>query len=236
MRASTFTLYALCAAGSAMAHMEMQWPYALRSKFNKENTNPDWSMTGPLNPSGADFPCKGYHKDPFKSVATYEAGQEYNLTLAGNTRHDGGSCQVSLSYDNGKTFKVINSYLGGCPMKDTYNFNIPANAPSGKALLAWSWFNLVGNREMYMNCAQVTVDSKSTSTTQFNSLPDMFVANVGNGCTTVEGQDIVFEDPGKKVQYADGVTAQTQVSPKCPKKSAKRSEKCGGTHSAKFRV
>ncbi|KAK2816023.1 hypothetical protein FQN49_008058 [Arthroderma sp. PD_2] len=236
MHAATFTLYALCAAGSALAHMEMQWPYALRSKFNKQNNNPDWSMTAPLEPSGANFPCKGYHTDPFQSVASYDAGGEYNLTLAGNTRHEGGSCQVSLSYDNGKTFKVINSYLGACPMKDTYNFNIPSSAPGGKALLAWSWFNLVGNREMYMNCAQVTVNGEGGSSSKFNTLPDMFVANVGNGCTTVEGEDIVFEDPGSEVQYADGITAQSQVSPKCGKKSAKRSLNCGGTRSAKFRA
>ncbi|KAF3480383.1 uncharacterized protein GIQ15_05730 [Arthroderma uncinatum] len=235
MRATTSILFALCAAGTAMAHMEMQWPYALRSKFNKQNTNPDWSMTGPLNPSGADFPCKGYHKAPFQSVASYEAGGEYNLTLAGNTRHQGGSCQVSLSYDNGKTFKVINSYLGGCPMKDTYNFNIPTSAPDGQALLAWSWFNLVGNREMYMNCAHVTVNGGSDSKTKFNALPDMFVANVGNGCSTIEGKEIVFKNPGEKVQYGDGVTAQTEISPKCGS-NAKRSENCGGIRSAKFRA
>jgi len=33
---------------------------------------------------------------------------------------------------------------------DTYSFTIPTSLPTGTATIAWTWFNKVGNREMYM--------------------------------------------------------------------------------------
>jgi hypothetical protein len=115
----------------------------------------DYDMTNPLLADGSNFPCKHYqyndtNPQAYDIKATYSAGSEYNLTLAGGATHSGGSCQISLSYDNGATFKVIESIIGGCPLAYTYNFTIPTFAPSSDtALLSWSWFNLIGNREMY---------------------------------------------------------------------------------------
>lgn len=67
----------------------------------------------------------------------------------------------SLSYDNGKNFHVIQSYIGGCEI-DSLNFplTIPSAAPGGRAIFSWSWFNKSGNREMYQKsvnsvCAQM---------------------------------------------------------------------------------
>lgn len=34
------------------------------------------------------------------------------MSLQGTAIHNGGSCQISLSYDNGKTFRVIKSFIG----------------------------------------------------------------------------------------------------------------------------
>ena len=31
----------------------------------------------------------------------------------------------------------------------TQQFELPQEAPNGKALFAWGWFNQLGNREMY---------------------------------------------------------------------------------------
>jgi hypothetical protein len=41
-------------SGLTAAHMEMSWPYPLRSKFDPENnyTNIDYSMTNPLLTDG----------------------------------------------------------------------------------------------------------------------------------------------------------------------------------------
>lgn len=149
-------------ASTATAHMQMSQPYPIRSPLNPNATGQvDYSYTNPLDPSGSDYPCKGYADDTFVSQATYQPGQQYEMELAGSATHEGGSCQLSLTYDRGKTFKVIESMLGTCPIPKKYNFTVPSDAPSGQALLAWTWFNKIGNREMYMNCAMVTIGGSS---------------------------------------------------------------------------
>ncbi|OOF92646.1 lytic polysaccharide monooxygenase, partial [Aspergillus carbonarius ITEM 5010] len=197
-------------ASSVSGHVQMSNPYPIRSPLdpNGDESKKDYSYTNPLSSSGSDFPCKGYANDPFRSVATYSPGGEYDLELQGSATHDGGSCQVSLSYDQGSNFQVIHSMLGGCPLTESYKFTIPSDAPTGEALLTWTWFNKVGNREMYMNCAQVTIgdsdDSHSAKQKRdsFSSLPPIFIANVnGPGqCTTIEGYDVNFPLPGPSVE------------------------------------
>ncbi|EED13456.1 extracellular protein, putative [Talaromyces stipitatus ATCC 10500] len=203
------TTFAICAflAATVSAHMQMSNPYPIRSPLNPngDEAKKDYSYTSPLDASGSNFPCKGYQNDAFKSVATYTAG--------GNATHGGGSCQLSLSYDTGKTFTVIQSMEGGCPLTSNYSFTIPSDAPSGQALFAWSWFNKIGNREMYMNCAQVTIEGGSgkrshprdmmvsRADTAFSSRPPMFIANVNGpgGCTTIESQEVNFPEAGPDV-------------------------------------
>lgn len=142
-----------------MAHMAMTYPPPLRSKENPFSTsaNIDYSITSPLSASGSDFPCKGtlnlLGTAAAQSVATWQAGQQYNMTIAGGANHNGGSCQAALSYDKGQTFTVIHSYIGNCPPAGTssFKFTVPADAPaSSDALFAWTWFNNVGNRELYV--------------------------------------------------------------------------------------
>ncbi|OJJ88279.1 putative extracellular protein [Aspergillus glaucus CBS 516.65] len=223
-----FLLAAGLLASSVSAHMQMSEPFPIRSPLNKDNNGKkDYSYTNPLSTDGSDFPCKGYADDPFNATANYNPGGSYPLKLAGSATHKGGSCQISLSYDQGKTFQVIHSILGGCPIDKEYKFTVPSDVPSGEALLAWSWFNKVGNREMYMNCAQVNIGSKggsqsremvsnadnddidannattrTTDAQSFDSLPPIFIANVnGPGkCETVEGKDVNFPKPGPSVE------------------------------------
>lgn len=208
----SFLLTCTLLASSALGHIQLSKPYPIRSPLNKDaDGQKDYSYTNPLSTSGSDFPCKGYADDAFKSVADYQPGQEYDIELQGSATHDGGSCQISLSYDKGKTFRVIHSIIGGCPLSKSYKFKVPSDAQSGEALLAWTWFNKVGNREMYMNCAQVTVGSDSSrmegfsavsKANAFDSLPEIFVANVnGPGkCKTIEGKDVNFPQPGPSVE------------------------------------
>ncbi|KAL4946828.1 hypothetical protein BDV06DRAFT_229701 [Aspergillus oleicola] len=205
-------LYALALlATSTSAHIQMSNPLPIRSPLDTESTGEkDYSYTNPLSTSGSDYPCKGYANDPFKSVATYSPGSSYDLELQGSAVHGGGSCQIALSYDKGESFQVIHSMLGGCPITKSYKFTIPTDAPNGEALLAWSWFNKVGNREMYMNCAQVTIGGAArmegfTEVSQanaFSSLPPLFIANVnGPGqCETIEGEEVNFPLPGSDVE------------------------------------
>ncbi|KAF7185072.1 hypothetical protein HII31_13695 [Pseudocercospora fuligena] len=204
--------------------MEMSWPYPLHSKYNPDAVaaDIDYSMTSPLSADGSNFPCKGYQNDrPKQIVETYTAGSSYNITLAGTATHKGGSCQISLSYDNGATFRVIKSMIGGCPLKDTYDFSVPSYAPNGNALLAWTWQNEVGNREFYMNCAEVNVVSGSQKRRRrrdvqsFDQLPFIWKANLEgiNDCTTTEGDDPVYPNPGPDVEYGNGYSSSSASSP-----------------------
>lgn len=204
-------LAALLAGGQlAAAHMEIQFPAPFRSKFNPNAVEIDYTNTAPLDPSGANYPCKGYHVDlgtpAGKPTATFAPGGSYNFTVVGGAPHGGGSCQVSLSYDKGQSFTVIQSIIGGCPLSSSYDFTIPADAPEGEAIWAWTWSNNIGNREHYMNCAPVTIAGNgggnrgaSTSSVPFSQRPAPFTANIGNGCSTVEGTDVDYPDPGPDV-------------------------------------
>ena len=222
-----FLFIAAFLASSVTAHMQLSQPLPIRSPLNKDSKGKmDYSYTNPLSTSGSDYPCKGYAQDPFEATANYSPGQSYQIKLAGSATHKGGSCQISLSYDKGKNFHVIHSILGGCPIDKAYKFKVPSDAPKGDALLGWTWFNKVGNREMYMNCAQVTVggsgkrdvdateaedidDEEAANSTMhviqadsFQDLPPIFIANVnGPGkCKTVEGTDVNFPKPGPSVE------------------------------------
>lgn len=213
----------LLAFPPALCHMQMSWPYPLRSSYNPANSyqDIDYSMTSPLHADGSDYPCKGYQKDGDSTpTATYIAGSTYNMSLAGSATHGGGSCQLSLSYDNGATFRVIKSMIGGCPLTTTYDFTIPSYMPSGSALLAWTWQNLQGNREFYMNCASVKIlpgvsrRRSQTAYTSVDSLPYVWRANLEgiNNCSTAEGVNPVYPDPGPEVQYGDGMSSSDPAS------------------------
>ena len=223
--ASASVLYNIFFFPFSSCHMEMSWPYPIRSKYNPANSYEtiDYSMTSPLNADGSNFPCKGYQNDrPIQSTITYMTGSTYNMTLAGSATHGGGSCQLSLSYDNGATFRVIKSMIGGCPLTSTYDFTIPTYAPPGTALFAWTWQNFEGNREFYMNCAEVNIVAATASRrkkrqaySSFDQLPYIWKANLPgiNDCVTTEGEDPVYPNPGPDVLYGDGLSGSSTPSP-----------------------
>ncbi|KAJ9108978.1 hypothetical protein QFC21_000301 [Naganishia friedmannii] len=209
-------LMAICAS-TASAHIQMSWPYPLHSTFNPKTPESakDYSMTSPLLADGV-YPCKGFINNPsgspyMDSVVSWKAGQTVNVTLAGTATHHGGSCQFSMSYDSGSTWNVIQSYIGGCVTdSNIIDVAIPSEAPSGDALFAWTWFNTAGNREMYMNCAAVTVANGGSGLTG----PTPFVANANvNECHTIENTDVVFPDPGNVVHYGGSYASTKPTTP-----------------------
>ncbi|KAG5659747.1 hypothetical protein KAF25_002306 [Fusarium avenaceum] len=205
---------ALGLAGLAQAHMEMTYPAPFKSKKNPyANGDIDYSMTSPLSGSGSNFPCKGYHTlfgtAAGAPTATWTAGGSYSITIEGGADHGGGSCQASLSFDRGKTWIVIQSWIGNCPTSPSGNFKfaLPVDTPGGNAIFAWTWFNKIGNREMYMNCAAITVKAATgTAKVALRNRPAMFVANVGNGCGTTETKDVMFPNPGPNVSLTSSNT------------------------------
>lgn len=214
-------LVTLLAAGHlAAAHMELSYPAPFRSKFNPNaGSNIDYSMTAPLSGDGSNYPCKGYHKDVGTAAgaptASFAPGSTYNMTITGGAAHGGGSCQAALSYDGGATFTVIESIIGGCPLSSNYDFTVPADAPTGTAIFSWTWQNAIGNRELYQNCAAVTIggggakrrDTIVKPRASFSSRPGIFLANIGNGCTTVEMSSVKYPDPGPDVKDNGGAQA-----------------------------
>ncbi|KAK3503374.1 hypothetical protein B0T13DRAFT_486236 [Neurospora crassa] len=189
---------------------------------------------GPIN--GASFPCHyggggagaNSLQLPSSSYNVFPLGSKQPLRLIGTAVHGGGSCQISITYDNPPTpqskFKVIKSIEGGCIARneagnrpgasavqvnpDSYEYSIPDDIPTGNGTIAWTWFNKMGYREMYMACGpvQLTGEEKPGAKETFESLPDILVANLDNGCGTPENKDILFPNPGQNVEKANGAT------------------------------
>lgn len=199
------TLFAamLAMVSTTSAHMVITNPVP----FGQPNNSP-------LDPSGSDFPCKVGASGSYAvtSMNEWTVGSEVTLEFkAGTATHGGGSCQISVTKDKEPTaaskWKVIHSIEGGCPTTGDGNngavgsfpFKVPSALPEGQLTMAWTWFNKVGNREMYMNCAPIKVSGGSGD--GFDSLPDMAVANIaGQGsCTTTANSDYTFAKPGKSV-------------------------------------
>ncbi|KAK4541086.1 hypothetical protein LTR36_008311 [Oleoguttula mirabilis] len=209
MFAKSFSAIALCGmlASSVGAHMVITSPvpYGIDSLTNS-----------PLINDGSDFPCK--QRTGVYDISTMNhmpVGVPQTLSFKGGATHGGGSCQVSVTLDKEPTkdsqWKTIHSIIGGCPSNVTGNlsedadgtnasvfeFSVPKGMPNGQYSLAWSWFNKIGNREMYMNCAPITVTGGASDNKVFDTLPDMFVINIPNEeCATVEGEDFQFPSPG----------------------------------------
>jgi hypothetical protein len=244
-------IFGLATLGESHMKMTNPPPYAVPAIDNS-----------PLLEDGSNFPCKqtgGIYSAA--ATSTMPMGSVQTLAFIGSAVHGGGSCQVSVTYDEkpnaDSTFKVIHSIIGGCPMKnitgnngddpsqvdpDTYSFTIPSTLPTGAATLAWTWFNHVGNREMYMNCAPIAITAPASKRSDedelmarnitqlrerdqaaFNSLPDMFVANIPTqNCITTEGTDLLFPNLGDSVDYfgAPGATNLLPSGPSCQAKVA----------------
>ncbi|KAL2811246.1 hypothetical protein BJX63DRAFT_285418 [Aspergillus granulosus] len=199
----------------------------------------------PLLADGSDFPCRA---SSYSVVTENEMviGEPQELAFVGTAVHGGGSCQVSITSDRAPTkdtkWSVIKSIEGGCVADTTgnldgssstfanpytFSFTIPDDVEPGQYTMAYTWFNRIGAREMYMDCAPITVKAGSNAkrsenatltTRSLDNYPDMFVANI-NGCMTSEGVDIRYPCPGNTIEYL-GQAANL---------AAKGAEACQGT-------
>jgi hypothetical protein len=189
---------------------------------------PQWTLPdpanaqAPLSATGSDFPCQDGIPDQ-EAKRTYQPGANALLQLQGTAVHGGGSGQMLITYDFPPTadseWHVMTSWEGDHPVKADGNlspadpahvlpalhFTVPKTLKSGKAVMAWSWFNRVGNREHYMKCATVQIGGSVSDTSGYESLPTMMRANDGCGCTVPENVDAIdFKNPGPQVIKAPG--------------------------------
>ncbi|PON24518.1 hypothetical protein TGAM01_v206448 [Trichoderma gamsii] len=220
-------------ATAASAHMKITSPVP----FNNGVLD-----NSPLQADGSNFPCKvgtvqgvtyDYGTDIPSNV--FAQGSTQKLAFIGTAVHGGGSCQVSVTTDakpdKNSVWKVIKSIEGGCPAKDqtgnlpgdnasnvdpyTYDYTIPKELQSGNYTLAWTWFNKVGNREMYMNCAPLTVTGSAGSKDFLNTLPDMFTANIGGDCSVAANVDLKFFNPGNDLDRFNSATPSALGTANC---------------------
>jgi hypothetical protein len=177
--------------GVASAHMHLFYPPTLKGDNNPYTQGePDSDLNYPYGCCGRPVQdiCKGHlgllDTDEGQPTATWAPGQAANFSLSGevvkNTgenpiggTHFGGSGQVGFSVDNGKTFKVVKTWQGGFPRRldnanggldpsnQVFDFTVPADLPSGKAVFAWTWVNR--EKEFNMNCASVTISGDGQS-------------------------------------------------------------------------
>ncbi|EPS44930.1 hypothetical protein H072_1087 [Dactylellina haptotyla CBS 200.50] len=201
------------------------------------------TYNAPLDRTFSNFPCKGYHLEtlpngnanPFVAAETWKAGQEASFVIdtiataelnPAIAAHGGGSCQASISFDGGATFRVLRSFIGDCPRNTAGNsvtgdqgftFTVPEDAPAGNAIFSWTWFAAIANREMYMDCAFVKIENANPNPDSFNKRPFMFVGFQTLGdCQVDEGTNLDFPMPGPDALYRDdkpGVEHQGKTKP-----------------------
>ena len=84
-----------------------------------------------------------------------------------------------MSYDGDENFYLIGQYDGSCPNEDySWPVKLPYTLPPcQRCTFAWTWINSVGNREFYMNCADVTITEGPYSANYFYGIP-IDVANL----------------------------------------------------------
>ncbi|KAI9880050.1 MAG: hypothetical protein M1830_005782 [Pleopsidium flavum] len=244
---------AIAFSSTVSAHMKIASPVP----YGKSSLN-----NSPLDQSGSDFPCKQrpgvYDAEGASNIMPI--GKNQTLSFIGSAVHGGGSCQISLTSDKnpGKDAKwqVIHSIEGGCPASaagnlgenangsgaSTFDYSIPEGIAPGDYTLAWTWFNKIGNREMYMNCAPITVtggsgkrdeipEERDDFTKRDTSFPAMFVANVGNGCGTEESHDLIFPNPGTSLQIIGSVGNMKGPTGSCAGGSTSSGGSSGGSAS-----
>jgi len=110
----------------------------------------------PLNTEGYSFPCKGFPKGPV--THTFDS-LDVSVTLEGTVTHGGGHCQFGISFDD-STFIVLKTVIRNCLLDGmSFQFSLPSTLPKNQFTLFWTWVNAIGNREYYMECADVALKS-----------------------------------------------------------------------------
>lgn len=141
------------------AHIFMQFPPSRKNKYSEyysSNKLVDYNIMAPLNTFGYTFPCKGFSKGP--PTATFYSNT-IKVILEGSAIHGGGHCQFGITY-NDNDFLVLKTIIRSCLIDGmTYEFDLPANTPEGSLTVFWTWVNAVGNREYYMECADITISN-----------------------------------------------------------------------------
>ncbi|KAF9425258.1 hypothetical protein BGZ94_007693 [Podila epigama] len=185
MKFATALILLVALVASASAHMALLYPPPRGGIGTKQYNGRIHTWIGYKDSKWTQrFPCGGY--SPSGKVTSMRAGQVINVRFYASgmktkdistqpkrvsenkqfsqARHGGGTCEFSLSYDGGKTFRLIGRYTKSCP--DAYYqwpVRIPKDVPScttkNKCLFVWSWTANV-LPQYYHNCADIRLTGK----------------------------------------------------------------------------
>ena len=225
----------------ASGHLIMQNPVP----FGLDSLNNSPLVDAKPGTSQSDFPCKQragvYDITAMNNMAV---GEPMQLSFTGSASHGGGTCQLALSTDlepaANSSFKLFQTFEGGCPIQaggndgtHPFTFVLPKGTPNGRLTLIWSWFNHVGNREIYQNCAPLDVTGGSDDLDFYNSLPNMYVINLPTSeCSTVESTDQEIPFPGQFILKDAAATLGAATGPSCKASAAAMTEGVTGYKSA----
>ena len=160
------------------AHIFMKSPPSRKNKYSEyysSNNLVDYNIMAPLNTFGYTFPCKGFPKGP--ATATFYSNT-VKVILEGSAIHDGGHCQFGITY-NDNDFLVLKTIIRSCLLNSmTYEFDIPYNIPQGPLTVFWTWVNAIGNREYYMECADILIYNNVKSNGQQIIGKELIIVNI----------------------------------------------------------
>jgi hypothetical protein len=167
---------------SVLAHISMSYPPSRRNKLSDyytKNNLVNYNLNSPLyvnaGPDYFTFPCKGFPKGP----PTADVTSTIKVTLEGTVTHGGGHCQFGISF-NDRDFVVLHTVMTNCLLTGmTYEFPLPSNTPSGLATVFWTWVNAIGNREYYMECADVNIQNNNNQNSIVSG-KELVIANILN--------------------------------------------------------
>ena len=172
---------------------------------------------------GVAFPTRGGQQ--LMAGSSFELKLDIGAYGENNAVHGGGSCQLAITYETTAekvrdpgNWHVVYSIQGGCPASaagnldkavycessgqtecvNTWEVPLPKGLRSGHAIMSWTWFNVIGAREMYQNCANIDIIGGTGE--GMGSFPPMYVANIGHGevCTSApERTNVAFPVPGE---------------------------------------
>ncbi|KJX93528.1 hypothetical protein TI39_contig4297g00001 [Zymoseptoria brevis] len=228
LSAGSLASAALVFFGRAASHMIMQHPVPF---------GVDTLDNSPLNnakpgSAGSDYPCKqraGVYNIGTMNSMPVESPILLNFT--GSASHGGGTCQIAVSLDKEprveSVWKIIQVFEGGCPTDqdgntppNKFQFQIPKGFPNGQATMSWTWYNKIGNREVYQNCAPIQVTGGSETKEVYESLPNLYLINLPTSeCSTVETTDIEIPSPGQSI-IKDSSAIKGAAGPSCAASAA----------------
>ncbi|KAF9362362.1 hypothetical protein BGX34_006328 [Mortierella sp. NVP85] len=188
--ASVVAFAALSYAPSTEAHVGGIFPCPPRAPQCEpqewQGGKPDYDHFRPISNTFASKPPKLHHKicryveskTLLKSAVkknVFSKGQTIKTMYDANNAHKGGSCQWAITYDVDDKIKepkwvvfkdIQNTCLKGVKnrSKPTIDVKLPKGIPGGKAIFAWIFNNIDGNREFYSTCSYITIkgDRKGT--------------------------------------------------------------------------